>query len=278
MEKIKPEDFQKDGLVIESDRVLIYSKMVCPLDCKYCFAGDLNSNKNNDNVYLSSKQLELLKNLPENIKTIMLGCDTEFFQDEEEAIRVLRSVSALDKDVSVITKLNLNEKLIEELKEIFNILKLKGKLLSFSVSIPCFESKKLWEPNAPSVEERIDTLKKVSDAGLPSMAAVRPLIPNISKAEIDKIIELTYPYVFGYYSGPLYLKDSNRGLFTEEYIKNNNLLSTETQPEWMPKGNTFLKIEKPDLMLYLKSVVEKYGKAFFDGAAQGIDFIKNNKS
>jgi len=157
-------------------------------------------------------------------------------------------------------------------------MKLKNKLLSFSVSIPCFESKELWEPNAPSVKERVDTLKKVSNAGLPSMVAVRPLIPNISEVEIDKIIEFTYPYVFGYYSGPLYLKDSNRGLFTEKYIKNNNLLSTETQPEWMPKGNTFLKIENPNLMLYLKGKVEEYGKTFFDGAAQGIDFIKNNKS
>jgi len=117
MEKINSEDFQKDGLVIESDRVLIYSNMTCPLDCKYCFAGDLNNERNNDNLYLSLKQSELLKNLPENIRTIMLGCDTEFFQNEEEAIRVLRNVSTLDKDVSVITKLNLNEKLIEEQKK-----------------------------------------------------------------------------------------------------------------------------------------------------------------
>ena len=79
MKEINPDDFQKEGLIIESDRVLIYSKMSCPLGCKYCFVEDLNKKKDEQNFYLSTEQLELLKNLPENINTIMFIFIAFFF-------------------------------------------------------------------------------------------------------------------------------------------------------------------------------------------------------
>jgi hypothetical protein len=43
---------------------------------------------------------------------------------------------------------------------------------------------------------------------------------------------------------------------------------------WMPKGNRFLKIETPELMAYLKDKIEKSGKILFDGAADGMDYLR----
>jgi len=277
MENINLDIFEKNNLIIESDRVLVYSKIFCPLGCKYCFVEDLNKEEDRQNFYLSSNQLELLKKLPENIHTIMLGCDTEFFQDEKEAIKILKDVSVLGKDISIIIKLKLSDDIIKTIKEISDSMQLNNNILSFSISIPCFESSNLWEPNAPSVKERVETLKKVSEAGIPSMVAIRPLIPNISENEIDQIIQTTHSYVLGYYSGPLYLKDLDSGILTNKDIENSDLLISKTEPNWMPKGNIFLKIENPRIMLYLKGVIEKYNIILFEGAAQGTDFIKNNK-
>jgi DNA repair photolyase len=278
MMETSPDDFQKENLVIESDRVLVYSKMICPLGCRYCFVEDLERRCGDiRNVYMSPAQLELLGKLPENVRMIMLGCDTEFFQDEDEAERVLREVSVLGKDVSVITKLNLSERMIKVLRETADTMRKRDNILSFSVSIPCLESSKLWEPNAPEVKERIETLKKVFEVDIPSMVAIRPLIPNITEAEIDKIVELTSPYVFGYYSGPLYVRELNNRVLTVEDISNSDLSISETEPDWMPKGNKFIKIENPKLMVYLRSVIEKHSKILFDGAAQGINFIKDKK-
>ncbi len=274
MKEINLEDFQKENLVIESDRVLVYSKMFCPLDCKYCFVEDLNNERNGQNIYLSPEQALLLERLPENVKTIMLGCDTEFFLDEKEAIRVLKIVSVLGKDISMITKLSLSDNLINFIKEISEKMKVNNNILSFSVSIPCFESSELWEPKAPKIEERLNTLIKVSKAGVPSMVAIRPLIPSIDRDEIKKIIEATRSYVFGYYSGPLYIKDLNGEMLTIEDKENPDISITEVQPDWMPKGNTFFKVENPKIMLYLKELVEENGKLLFSGAAQGTDFIK----
>lgn len=81
--------FEKAGLKIDEDRVLTYSQLSCPLECKYCFVEDLNPDQKRNVAYLSEKQLELLKELPEEVKTIMLGCDTEFFQSKEDSLKIL---------------------------------------------------------------------------------------------------------------------------------------------------------------------------------------------
>jgi DNA repair photolyase len=278
VEKLNLERFEKANLVVEKDRVLSYSKLICPLGCKYCFSEDLNNIQSNNTAYLSEEQFELLKDLPEEIKTIMLGCDTEFFQNKKEALDVLKQLSDLDKDISIITKLSLDDNFVENLKIISNKMNEKGNFITFSVSIPCFESSSKWEPKVPKVEQRIDTLKKVSDIGINSMVAVRPLIPNIDKSELDKIINLTSSHVFGYYSGPLYLKNFDNELLSKEELTELGCTFDEIEPNWMPKGNKFIKIENPELMKYLQKKVLSYGKEFFEGAAQGIEFLRKKKN
>jgi DNA repair photolyase len=278
MEDMDIERFEKTGLVIEKDRVLSYSKLFCPLGCRYCFSKDLNDVQDSGAVYLSKEQFELLRDLPGKIKTIMIGCDTEFFLNKDKALAVLKRLSTLCKDISVITKLNLGNNLIENLKAISNEMGSSGNRIVFSVSIPCFESSYKWEPKAPKVENRIDTLKRVSDSGIDSMVAIRPLIPDIDKSEIDKIIDQTSSYVFGYYSGPLYIKDFNNGLLSKKELTELGCTFEEIEPHWMPRGNNFVKIENPNLMSYLHEKVKLSSKEFFEGAAQGTEFLRKSQN
>lgn len=278
VEKIDLGKFEQHGLVIEGDRILSYSKLICPLDCKYCFTENLNDAQNSNAVYFPEKQFELLKESSEEIKTIMLGCDTEFFLNKNEALATIKRLSSLNKDISVITKLSLDSEFIENLKLVSNEMNNHGNKIVFSVSIPCFESSSKWEPKVPKVENRINTLKNVSNAGIWSMVAIRPLIPNIDKLEIDKIVDLTNPYVFGYYSGPLYVKDFNDELLSREELTELGCSFEEIEPHWMPKGNKFIKIENPNLMAYLQEKVRSFDKEFFEGAAQGIEFLRKIKN
>ena len=266
----------KEGLVVEKDRVLTYSKLVCPLDCKYCFAEKLTKEQSSNTTYLSKEQKELLKTLPENIKTIMLGCDTEFLQDERAAANILSNLSRLGKDISIITKLSLTDNFVDFLKELSNTMKKRGNFIVFSVSIPCFDSSLKWEPKAPRVKDRIKTLRKISGEGIPSMVAIRPLIPTLQESELDKILEATYPHVFGYYSGPLYLKDLGDGIISPEEVAKLNLKVEEASPHWMPEGNTFLKIENVPLMNYVRGRTKFYRQNFFEGAAEGMEFLREN--
>lgn len=272
------EKFENAGLVVEKERVLVYSKLVCPLDCKYCFSENLSRSKQKESVYLSAEQLELLSDLPEEIKTIMLGCDTEFFQNKREAISVIEKISDFGKDVSIITKLNIDDSTIDRLRIVNEKMDKIGNILVFSTSIPCFDSSRKWEPKAPKVEKRIETLVKISNAGIDSMVAIRPLIPNIDKSELDKVVELTSHYVFGYYSGPLYIKNFENDLFSEEELIKLGCVIENVEPHWMPKGNTFIKIENPNLMKYLTEKIKSHGNEFFDGAANGMEFLRKNKN
>lgn len=48
--------FEEEGIKIDKDRVLTYSHLSCPLDCKYCFIDDLRFNQLKNVAYLTEKQ------------------------------------------------------------------------------------------------------------------------------------------------------------------------------------------------------------------------------
>lgn len=62
--------FEKFGLKIDKERVLTYSQLSCPLDCRYCFVEDLNRVQKFDTAYLTEEQIKQLENLPQKIKLI----------------------------------------------------------------------------------------------------------------------------------------------------------------------------------------------------------------
>lgn len=257
---------------MDKDRVLTYSQLSCPLDCEYCFVDDMNYDQKKNVAYLSAEQIELLKQLPEEINLIMLGCDTEFFQSKKNSIEVLEELSGLNKDISVITKLSLSNDLMEKMKEVDDKLRHRGNFLTFSESIPCIESSRLWEPRAPSPEKRIQTLKVAYENNLKTLVAIRPLLPTIADDELKKIVSLTKDYCFGYYSGPLYLKNPEHPLLEADDLV--NLKKEKMQPEWMLDDNIFYKIEKDGQMDFLKNLLQQQGKPFFDGAADAIKYLK----
>lgn len=267
LEKI---NFEQKGLKIDKDRVLTYSQLSCPLDCKYCFVEDMNFNQKKNVAYLSDEQLELIGKLPEEIKIIMLGCDTEFFQSRDDSLKILEKLSELNKDIAVITKLSLSKDFIGKVREVDKKLNKNGNFLSLSVSLATMESSKEWEPKAPSPEKRLKVLKIAYEAGLKTMVALRPLLPVTSREDLEKIIEASKNYCYGYYSGPLYLKDLE---LIKDYER--DMLDIErTQPDWMPKGNTFYKVEKRGQMDILKEILIRNYKPLFGGAAEGMEYLK----
>jgi DNA repair photolyase len=205
----------------------------------------------------------------------MLGCDTEFFQSKENSLEILKKLTDANRDISVITKLALPPKFIEELSLIRSELEDRGNLFSFSVSIPCFESANFWEPKAPRPEKRIETLESAFANGFKTLVALRPLLPTVADPELAHIISSTKDISHGYYSGPLYLKNLDESLISYEALGKLNV--EKLQPHWMPAGNDFYKIERPRQMEYLNSIVNQSGKRLFEGAADAIQFLKNEK-
>ena len=275
MDKAKVADLEKEGLKIDKERVLTYSKLDCPFNCKYCFMNDINSEQRKNVAYLSEKQFDLLKQLPEEISLIMLGCDTEFFHSTE-VIDVIKKVSELNKDVSVITRCHLSQKYIKEIKQINDRITQNGNVFTFSISIPCLDSVKEWEPVSPDPYKRINTLKDLHEAGIKTLVAIRPLLPTISDQELRKIVELTKDYCEGYYSGPLYLKNLDTMSWDKETIQKLDI--EELQPHWMPEGNIFYKVERPGQIDILNDILKEHNKLLFEGAAEAVQYLKIKKA
>lgn len=271
----KESNFEKERLILDNERVLTYSQLNCPLDCRYCFVEDINLEQTEGVTYLSEKQLELLSQLPEKIKLIMIGCDTEFFQSKKDSLNTLELLSNLKKDISIITKLSLSQKIIEKLIVINNNLKQNNNFLTFSMTMPCYDSAKIWEPKIPSPKKRIETLEKVHQGGIKTLVAIRPLLPTIPENELEKIVKTKKDYCSGYYSGPLYLKNLNHPLLDINSIP--NLKIDKLQPHWMPNGNIFYRLEKEEQSNLLKDILQKYDKTLFEGAAEAIKYLRINE-
>jgi DNA repair photolyase len=262
--------FEEVGLKIEGDRVLTYSKLSCPLDCTYCFVDDMNFNQERGVAYLSKEQRELLNHLPEEVKTIMLGCDTEFFQQKEEAIQILENLAGQGKDLSVVTKLPLSKEYIQRMVCVSDRVSKNGNVFTFSISLPCIDSSPVWEPKVPSPERRIKTLEEAYRADIKTLLALRPLLPTVGDDELEDIVTRTKDYQYGYYSGPLYLKSLDH-----PSIQNvSDLIIEEVQPHWMPEGNTFFKVEKRGQMETLFEIIESHGQRLYTGAAEAIDHLR----
>lgn len=262
--------FESAGLKIDKERVLTYSKLSCPLDCTYCFVDEMTQEQSRGVSYLNNEQLELLQNLPEQVRLIMLGCDTEFFQNKEDALDILDKLTTFNKDISVITKLPLSESFLNEMKSIVNKLK-SDNIFSFSVSVPCLSESMLakYEPNVPHPMRRIETLQAAYEKDLYTMLAIRPLLPDVTDQELQEIVKLTKDYCIGYYSGPLYLKQEKVNLFFPGYTNK----EAESQPHWMLEGNTYVPIERAGQMDTLSHIIQKHDKKLFEGAAAGMEYI-----
>ena len=272
--------YESASLVIEKDRVLTFSNISCPLGCRYCFANEIVRHfQDNKGAYLSEEQFQLLEQLPPDITSIMLGCDTEFLQNKTQALRTMVRLSTIGKDLSVITKLSLDDELIASLARINSTMKANGSFLLFSVSLACTDSKNTWEPGVSSVAARAMTLRKATCAGIDTMVAIRPLIPTVARCELDEIVDMTKDYTFGYYSGPLYLKELDDSIITTaELDALGCVVSKEAEDvKWMPDGNKFLRIDTPDLLAYLKDKVEHSGRILFEGAADGMNYLRRCK-
>lgn len=267
--------YDSEGLKIDKNRVLTYSQLSCPLECTYCFVDDMSTNQKRNVAYLTQKQVELLKNLPQEINLIMLGCDTEFFQNKQQAIEILKQLATLGKDISMITKIPVAESLLDDLVRINTEMKDRDSFLSLSISLPCIsdEMSKKYEPKVPSPERRIETVKLISEKEISTMLAIRPLLPDVRNEELEQIVDLTKDFVGGYYSGPLYLNDNR----IEKLLPQTVVDEEAKQPHWMLDGNLFKEVSRAGQMEYLRKIIEEKGQRFFEGAAQGMEFLKKNK-
>jgi DNA repair photolyase len=125
-------------------------------------------------------------------KTIAIGTNTDPYQPIERDQKVMREVLEVlyraRHPVAIVTKSALVLRDLDLLKPMAE-LGLAKVALSVTTLDPVLARK--MEPRASNPEKRLDALRQLSDAGIPTAVLVAPIIPAINDAEIETILTRT---------------------------------------------------------------------------------------
>jgi DNA repair photolyase len=122
-------------------------------------------------------------------RTIALGTNTDPYQPVERRLRITRQILEVlarhDHPVTIVTK----SALIERDLDILAPMAKKG-LAQVTLSITTLDRQlaRRMEPRAAAPWRRLQALRTVTDAGVPTAVLVAPVIPGLTDAELESIV------------------------------------------------------------------------------------------
>ena len=123
-------------------------------------------------------------------EVVMFSGNTDCYQPLEASYKLTRAClevcSEFKNPVSIITKGTLIERDIELLQTLH-----QRARVSVSISIPFWDSDhaRAIEPHVPSPKRRIQTIRKLAEAGISVNVMLSPIIPGLTDSDIPQILE-----------------------------------------------------------------------------------------
>jgi DNA repair photolyase len=137
------------------------------------------------------KLLERELSRPEyKVRAIAIGTNTDPYQPIEREWRIMRQIlEVLQKanhPVAIVTKSALITRDIDILSEMAS----KG-LAKVGISVTTLDRKlaRTMEPRASTPTKRLEAIKTLSDAGIPTAVMVAPIIPALNDHEMERILD-----------------------------------------------------------------------------------------
>lgn len=195
----------------------------CRNGCVYCYSpyvSPVNRFPSTDHM------MQALKHDKDRYDMIGQGCEQELFTDQARAIEIMNMWASLGKIILFSTKTKLTDGTIEALKHVDGRLKNQGSYLFAQVSMVSGITRRDLEPCAPSVEDRIDTLERLSAAGIYTSAYIKPLLPEtiVPMHEIMEIVDKTAGFADCYVIGSFY--------FEPHILRNMRLMERIDKQSW----------------------------------------------
>ncbi|MGQ4275291.1 PA0069 family radical SAM protein [Terrihabitans sp. B22-R8] len=173
----------------------------CEHGCVYCFARPTHSYLGlspgldfESKLTVKPNAAELLeKELAKpdyEVRTMALGTNTDPYQPIERHYRVTRGVievlARTRHPVGIVTKSSLVTRDIDLLAP----MAAEG-LARVAISITTLDPKlaRDLEPRAPTPSKRLETVRKLSEAGIPVTVMVAPIIPALNDEEIERVLD-----------------------------------------------------------------------------------------
>jgi DNA repair photolyase len=121
---------------------------------------------------------------------IAMGTNTDPYQPLEKTRRITRSIlevlSRCNHPVGIVTKSALIQRDIDLLAPMAKL-----GLASATVSLTTLDPKlsRVMEPRAASPARRLETIRALSQAGIPTGVLLAPMIPALNDRELEKLLE-----------------------------------------------------------------------------------------
>ena len=126
-------------------------------------------------------------------RTIALGAITDPYQPIERQYRITRSVlEVLDRanhPVGIVTKSALVVRDIDILSRMA-----ERQLVKVALSVTTLDRHlaRKMEPRATTPARRLEAIRQLSEAGIPTQVMVAPIVPALNDSEIERILEAAY--------------------------------------------------------------------------------------
>jgi DNA repair photolyase len=173
----------------------------CEHGCIYCFARPTHAYQGlspgldfESKLFVKPDAAELLKKELADPKytprMIAMGTNTDPYQPIERKWRVTRGILEVLRDcghpVGIVTKSALVMRDIDILKDMA-----KRNLAKVCLSVTTLDPKlaRVMEPRAATPSKRLEALRALSEAGIPTAVMVAPIVPAINDAEIERILD-----------------------------------------------------------------------------------------
>lgn len=173
----------------------------CEHGCVYCYARPTHAYLGfspgldfETRLFAKPKAAELLRQElwrpGYRCKVIALGTNTDPYQPIERKRQITRQVLAVLADfchpVTIVTKSALVERDIDILAGMA-----RQQLAQVTLSITTFnrELARRMEPRATAPQRRLEAVRRLAQAGIPTAVLVAPVIPGLNDDEIESILE-----------------------------------------------------------------------------------------
>ncbi len=173
----------------------------CEHGCIYCFARPTHAYQGlspgldfESKLFVKPDAAELLKKELADPKytprMIAMGTNTDPYQPIEKKWRVTRGILEVLRDcghpVGIVTKSALVMRDIDILADMA-----KKNLAKVCLSVTTLDPKlaRVMEPRAATPSKRLEALRALSEARIPTAVMVAPIVPAINDAEIERILD-----------------------------------------------------------------------------------------
>ena len=173
----------------------------CEHGCVYCFARPTHAYLGLSPGLDFESKLFMKPNAPELLerelsapgyvpKVIAIGTNTDPYQPIERQYKIMRGIlEVLDRaghPVGIVTKSAL------VLRDLDILVRMAARdLVKVAISVTTLDPKlaRVMEPRAATPPRRLEALRQLVKAGIPTSAMVAPIIPAINDAEMERILE-----------------------------------------------------------------------------------------